>query len=151
GQRTQATHLPPLGRFTDRQNICCPQFLDENTVGFPSFVNANGLNPNEDLVGYTLNLETMELRLAETVATPGSQFLETFVITGPRPTARVIAVDGVPVNHHNTNSIRRILEVFLVDGQNILQLTNFRREDTGTDVGSPPIFDAVRQQIFFTA
>src|SRR5262249_49223125 len=29
--------------------------------------------------------------------------------------------------------------------------TNFHREDTGTDLGSPPIFDAVRQRIFFTA
>jgi hypothetical protein len=145
--RTQITHLPPPA--PGLQGVCCPEFLDDMTVGFPALVTPSGPVPGRDVVGFTVKLDNLELQLADTLAEPGSQLLQTLVITGSHPSARALAVAGTPVN--DVNEFRNLItEIFLVDGRNLLQLTNFRREDTGSFFPNP-VLDARRERVFFQA
>ena len=68
----------------------------------------------------------------------GSQIVPSFVITGDKPAAFSLNAPGQPKNDDQ--------EVFVVDGANLLQLTNFQRVDT---VG--PIVGVDRQTVFFIA
>ena len=65
------------------------------------------------------------------VVLPGASIDPIFVITGARPFAAPLELcSGMPVNHILVVP-DTISEIFLIDGVDVLQLTNFGREDTG--------------------
>ncbi len=146
GHRVQLTHLPkppavdPLFAPT-----CCPGFADDDTVAFLSVANPDGLNPDDDATIFTVKTDGTNLKtLPVPVVQPGSQILPVFSITGPRPNATLFFLPGAPVNIPGTRG--GIVEVFTVEGDNLLQLTNFHRSDTST-----PLLTTDGQRVFFVA
>jgi hypothetical protein len=146
GRRVQLTQLPqspptdPLFAPT-----CCPGFADDQTVGFYSIANPEGLNPNGDATVFTVKTDGSGLKkLPVPVVQPGSQIVPVFSITGPRPGATLFFLPGDPVNNPGTRG--GIVEVFTIDGTNLLQLTNFHRSDTST-----PLLARDGQHVLFVA
>jgi hypothetical protein len=146
GARFQVTHLPVAVPPSDLfPPTCCPSFVDEETIAFPSVSNPDGLNPTGFDAFFTIATDGTGLTtLPIPVVVPGSQIVPNFVITGPRPSANLFLLPGVPVNAHSSDEA--IAEIFVVEGMNLLQLTNFRRFDT-----SQPLLAADRQRVFFVA
>ncbi|MBZ5559304.1 MAG: hypothetical protein LAO77_18685 [Acidobacteriia bacterium] len=146
-QRRQVTHLPPgvpPADFAHIPGVILPAFIDNQTIGF--FTDAYGLTPTGNLAPFTVSLSDGTVKAAPLPVTlPDSQIIPTFFITGDKPTAIVLGVPGKPQNEF-PGVANLITEVFAVDGPNLLQLTNFRRVDTG---GS--IFDVDRQTVYFSA
>jgi hypothetical protein len=146
GERRQVTRLPIATPPSDLfPPTCCPSFIDDETIAFPSVTNPDGLNPSGFDAFFTVATDGTGLAtLPIPVVAPGSQIVPNFVITGPRPSANLILLPGVPVNAHSSDEA--IAEIFLVEGMNLLQLTNFRRFDT-----SQPLLASDRQRVFFVA
>jgi hypothetical protein len=126
GTRRQITRLPPsrpAGRFPP---TCCAGFVGTDRIGFSSTANPDGLNRNEDFVAFTLATDGSQLATAgPPVALPGSVVLPTFSITGEEPAVTVLEIDDGSGDVPAT-------EVFFIDGEKLLQLTNFGRSDTIT-------------------
>jgi len=141
GTRTQVTHLSPGPPGTD-DSICCPRFVDDKTIAFRTTLNADGLHPEGGL--FTVGTDGKKLKAVQLpVVLPGSRIEPNFVITGDQPAAATYFLDGTAVNPREGNVIR---EVFLVDGTNLLQLTNFQRTDT-----QHVLLGVDRQRVFFAA
>src|ERR1043166_3283258 len=79
------------------------------------------------------------------VTLPNSPVISTFVITGDKPAAVTLGVLGQPQNDLPAVPAQ-IQELFAVDGSNLLQLTNFQREDTFGN-----FIDVDRQTVVFSA
>jgi hypothetical protein len=128
GQRSQVTHLP-LAALSPA--TCCPSFLDAQTISFFSNANPDGMNPDEAFVGFTVTSNGKDLKALSPPATlPGSHIVSgTFAITGARREVVILVLSGEPVNPQPP-ALTSIFEVFIDDGTNLLQLTNFRRADT---------------------
>jgi hypothetical protein len=150
GTRTQLTHLPPVPPDVDVSNVapgglCCPLFVDDQTVAFRTLANPDGLNPHSEFITPIVNADgSGDLRLPPAVvALPGSQIDPRFVITGGQPTSVLLSLPGQPVNPDGSFPIS---ELFFFDGsRNFLQLTNFHRTDTRTFGGD------ARQRVFVVA
>ncbi len=150
GSRTQVTQLPPASpaptAFALPGGACLAVFLNDETVGFYTEADPDGLNPAGEMIFATVNADGSGglTRPPSPVALPGSQIDPRFVITGGRPAGVALTVPGLPVNPHAWD--QTIVEIFFYDGgQNLLQLTDFHRID-----GWPFGGDA-RQHVFFTA
>jgi len=130
--------LPPATPSADVApgfpEVCCPLFFDDTTVGFVTDANVNGLNPQGRIIGVVVQTDGTGLKVPPLIALPGSQINPTFFITGDRPTAVVLGIPGEAAH-----------EAFLIDGDNVLQLTSFHLPDTGVRPG------VVRETIFLTA
>jgi len=151
GTRTQVTHLPPAvppaGSSVDAPTVINPRFVDERTISFFASANPDGLNPEGIYLTMTTRTDGsgLEVPLPVPVALPGGTVDLRFVITGNRPQAIIVIVPGTPTN--DPPVITQIWEIFLVDqGNNILQLTNFRRSDTWS-----ALVDVDREHVYFTA
>jgi hypothetical protein len=134
GVRTQVTRLP-------RRTIVDPffpdtghaRFLSDGTIVFYTLTNAEGLNPNEDYRIATVRPDGTDLKLIPPLmATAGSTIYPHFVITGDHPTSFDY---GYPC-----------LEIYLLDRENLLQLTNFCRPDTFRET-----VDVDGERVFFIA
>jgi hypothetical protein len=150
GARAPITHLPVATPAADLPpalpSAWSPVFLDDETVAFSTDTNIDGANPDGEWVGATVKRDGSSLKVLPEVALPGSQIVPTFVITGDRPAAVGLSVPGEPVNHPPDSGLTSIFDVFLVDGDNVLQLTNFRRADTYS-----VILGVDRVTVFFAA
>ena len=148
GSRTQLTHLPPgppVYGHPGIPSVVCPAFLDSDTIAFGTTANVDGTNPTGDTRLARVRTNGSHLEVGRVpVALPGGVFTPTFIITGERPTPVTLFVPGEPVN--DVAPTDTIGEVFLIDKDLLLQLTNFRREDTW--VGTA---DRTRQHVFFSA
>jgi len=142
GERRQITHLPPVpAADTGGLSTCCPNFLDDRTLAFSSLANPGGMNPDGELTIFIVNTDGTGLRIVPLpIAEPGARFVPTFSITGERPTA------GVFYSPEDAINGGQVQEIFLVDGQNTLQLTRFQRSDTGT-----PFFSRNDARAYFVA
>jgi hypothetical protein len=153
GKRAQITHLPTATPAADLPprlpSAWLPFFLDDQTVAFGTDANIDGANPEGEWIGATVKRDGSSLKVLPEVALPGSQINPTFIITGDRPAAVGLAVPGEPVNHPPDSGLTSIFEVFLVDGDNVLQLTDFHRADTG--IIGLPFIGVDRQTVFFGA
>jgi hypothetical protein len=124
GTRTQVTHLPAAEHFPFW--TWQPVFINDETIQFFSVANPDGLNPAGTIRVFTVKTNGTELRVsAEPVAATGGRIIDEFGLTGGRGFVRTLELPGTPVNQGPA-----IREVFLLDGKNLLQLTNFRRSDT---------------------
>jgi hypothetical protein len=149
-ERRQITHLPaavpPPHLPPSLPSVCCPRFIDDTTVGFLTLANPADLNPQNDIVQAIVQRDGSGLELSPVpVALPGAQVVPAFTIVGNEPTAVSMPVPGEPVNP-GPLSIPWASEVFMIDGDNVLQLTAFRRTDT---MGALLTND--RQRVFFIA
>ena len=137
GARAQITHLPTATPAPDlprgHPSAWLPRFLDNETVAFYTDTDIDGANPQGEAVAATVKRDGSSLKVLPQVALPGSQINPTFVITGDRPEAVPVFLPGEPVNHSTYCGATFIFELFLADGDNVLQLTNFHRADTGTN------------------
>jgi len=142
GERRQITQLPPVPvADTGGLSTCCPNFLDDQTLAFSSLANPDGMNPEGNLTVFIVNTDGTGLHIVPLpIAEPGARFVPTFSITGERPAAGVFYSPEDAVNGG------QVQEIFLVDGQNTLQLTRFQRSDTGT-----PIFSRNDARAYFVA
>ena len=138
GQRTMTSvpsgsTPPPAGPGASPYFLtCCPAFIDNETVLFHTFTDPDGLNPEHNFAAFTVRIDGSKLKPVPTpVAQPGSHVVPTFGVTGRRTNLVRLAVPGTPVNHvPDPRVVFPITEVFLQDGKNLLQLTNFHRIDT---------------------
>lgn len=144
GDRRQVTQLPPAVQRSSART-CCPVFHDDRTIGFLTIANVDGNNPDGENVNVTVDINDPELKLTvapPAVAVPGSQIVTRFQITG-EASAVLLRLPGTPVNPGGLGAIQ---EVFAIDGHNVLQLTDFRRQDTWN-----PTLSADGQRVFFSA
>jgi hypothetical protein len=153
GLRRQVTHLPrgvpPADLPSDFAGVINPSFIDNQTIGF--LTDAYGLRQGHFLVPFTVRSDGSEEPKAASfpVTLPDSQIVPTFVITGDKPAAVSIRLPGQAQNADPLHTT--ITEVFVVDGSNLLQLTDFRRVDTSAGGGIGAIVDVDRQTVFFAA
>ena len=146
GTRQQVTHLPFARQpsqipYTPTYN---PIFLPDGTIRFSSFSDPLGLNRSGDY--YYLIRPDGSLAEPPFVNLLGSQVVPTFQITGAQGATINFYQDGTPVNHIAPDFLDVISETFLLDGDNLLQLTNFGRVDT-----TPGPVSADRLRVFLTA
>jgi len=152
GTRTQLTRLPPAvppaGYPRNAPTVFVSLFTDEQTIGFSSCANPNGLNPQGTYLQMTTKTDGsgLEVPVPIPIALPGGVIEEQFVITGDKPQAFFVVVPGEPTNDPPLD-LPGIREIFVVDeGKNILQLTNFGRQDTLSAV-----VDVDREHVYFNA
>jgi hypothetical protein len=170
GERHQVTRLPPaVGVPSHLLPTCCVVSLDDDTLSFISHANpvvgGEELNPENQLRTFSVKTAVTttdpdnptQLHVIPTFAEPGNarSIIEAFQITGPQPTAHIMDVKGSAVNESELDPVtgipicapyNTILEAFVLDGERVLQLTNFRRCDTLGSTMSPD-----RDRIFFYA
>jgi len=133
GVRFQVTRLPQAPINPASIDLYSVRFLPDGTIIFNTRANLDGRHPG--FVSYTVNPDGTGLTLIPLpVILPGGHIDPNFQITGNLSTAVGLGLpDGTS-------------EMFLLDGRNLLQLTNFRRPDTLSGT-----LDADRQRVFFLA
>lgn len=149
GERTQVTDLPPalepgiVGSGFGR-------FLDDHTILFYTTTNPDGLNPTHDTLGATISVDGGAITPLANVALPGGVLIPIPTITGARRVVGPTFLPGMAVNPipDFPASLNRPREVFIYDGMNALQLTDFRRTETAA---SDPQLGVNGERVFFTA
>jgi hypothetical protein len=130
-RRIQLTSPPPL----EAGALCCPRFVDDDTILFFS-----NTDLGESLNSYTVRTNGSGFaRLPPVVATPGGAVIPDFSIVGGGNDLLTIAVPGRASNDPRV----RPEELFVFDGKDLLQLTNFGRNDT------IPLFLGSRRRALF--
>jgi hypothetical protein len=149
GERKQVTHLPPGSRPNDGSFLTAyPRFIDNGTVLFFTSVDPDGSNPQHEFAAFTVRIDgsgLMQRVLPPHVATVGGRVVPTFGVTQLPTDLLTLSVSGTPVNQ-SAVSPAPISEVFVQEGKNLLQLTNFGRADT-----SARFLNATRRRAFFVA
>src|SRR5262249_44512804 len=138
GTRQQLTHLPlvpdHVSEGFEKPGTCCPLFATNDRIVFISYGNLDGSNPDGRQVEFVVNGDGSDLRRVPLpVAAPGSQVIPNFGITGAgaRRSVTTLLVPGMAVNPTGLGpDFDTISEVFLIDGRNRVQLTNFGRHET---------------------
>ena len=145
GDARPVTQLPPAGPG----GTYGPVFTDDQTITFFTSANADGKNPDGEIISATVKTTdaTHTLTVAPPpVAIPGSEVLTSFRITGSEVNVANLILPGEPVNGGSFPGFP-IQEVFVIDRENdVLQLTNFRRVDTVN-----PTLSADGQRVVFCA
>jgi len=120
GVWSQVTHLPcASSRDPLLPSTGYPNFLADGRIVFYSYANPQGLNPGGEFMAFTVRRDGGELRAVPMpVALPAPRVSSVFHISGEGQTLLNLAVGP------------GMIEVFLLDGRNFLQLTTFHRADT---------------------
>jgi hypothetical protein len=122
GQYHQVTHFsePYDPRWHVLPSATSPRFVDRDTVVFASYANLDGEHPVDgDTDWFTIDTDGTGLEAVSVPGeSPGGQVRSTFEIA-----SRGTNIVGI--------GLGSFLELFLLDGQKLLQLTNFRKGDTG--------------------
>ena len=142
GERRQLTRLPRIAQAGEPPDIVVlPGFIDQHTILFYRF-----LGPPDRLTA--LSVDTLDLHLSDvpTVALPGGTLIPILHIIGGEWQASGATIEGEAVNPVPPNW-SSVAEVFVTDGTNVLQLTDFRRVDTTLQ----PYFSPRDQRVYFTA
>jgi len=152
GERRTATKLldaPPDPSNPALPGILPPFFLDDETIGFYSRATPRGSNPEGATFRFSVKTDGTELtRLPEPVLPANGHLVPAFVITPPATNATVdtVSISGTPVNHDPAGLYTTITEIFVIGPDQVLQLTNFGRVDTGLGVVSTD-----GRRVFFAA
>jgi hypothetical protein len=129
---TQVTDLPASPDEV-KPVLSCLTFLDDRTLGFciREYQPANNIFPIT--AGFTVRTDGSRFTEVPSVALPGAEVIPKFGVSG----GRKIAMTGVffPAEHVDHYPIfdeffPAVEELFLVDAENVVQLTNFARSDT---------------------
>jgi hypothetical protein len=126
GVRTVLTQLPPVAQPPYTLRTIAPAFLDAQTVVFASYANPDDTNPENAFTAFTVRIDAKDKKVqpVPVTALPGGTLIPNFSITSAEPTARGLSVRGP-----SGDTVR---EIFLFDTNpsQVLQLTNFGRDDT---------------------
>jgi hypothetical protein len=140
--RRQVTHLPPLDVPQGWPETTWLSFIDEDTILFARW-------PAETPgVESWMTVEVEEgkgVRDVPRVDLGGGHFIPVFHISGQDYAALSSALPGVP---ENPLLNLPLLEVFVTNGTDVLQMTNFRRSDTSL---KQPFFSTRDGRVYFTA
>jgi len=122
--------VPPRGS----EAVPRPSFLSQDTIAFFSLANpvidGNEQNPQNDRRTFSVKTsdpETLRIVPVFAEASDGPAIIEAFQITGPEPRGRTIDVNGIK-------------QAFVLDGERILQLTNFGASATNVSADGQRIF-----------
>jgi hypothetical protein len=133
-RRTQVTRLPFVPEDTETYpffRTCCPRFVDNNTVLFQTFADADGLNPQHDFAAFTVRVDGSNLtRLPPPVVGTDSKVVPSFSVFGPGVNLIRLAVPGIPKVPAQSGQFYPITELYLQHGKQMVQLTNFELVDT---------------------
>jgi hypothetical protein len=134
GERTQLTSLPPVVSDDPlRRDIAGLVFVDDRRLAFVTLADPEGMNPGGGGRVFTVDVDGSNLRAApESELIPGSQFDPEFQIVGDRASTVRLFSQGVN-------------EIYLVDGNSLLQLSNFGLPDTAN-----PLLTADGSRVLFT-
>ena len=122
---TQLALQPSLESTNDPNNpggplTGIPRFVDNRTILF--FTYAGTTKPEGDQLFFTVKTDGTDLRKAPLpIAVEGSKVGGSFAINGDRPSILTMILPGTPPD----GSSGGISEVFILDGKDLLQLTNF--------------------------
>jgi hypothetical protein len=137
----QVTHLPPLDVPHGWPETTWPSFIDEDTILFARWPPATpGIES-----WMTVGVEGTHVRDVPRVDLGGGHFIPVFHISGQDYAALSSALPGVP---ENAQLNYPLLEVFVVNGTDVLQMTNFRRNDTSN---AQPFYSTRNGRVYFTA
>lgn len=137
GQRRQLTQLPRPASAEDPPT-CCPNFVDDDVIGFPTMTNVNGENPGGEVVIALVDTDGSNLRLYPTRSFGTGQIVPQFSITSTLRSPVLLSFDAPQGDFFR--------EVFLLQEAQQLQLTNFGRRDT-----SDPILSSDGLRVLFVA
>ena len=139
---TQLSDVPPDDSNPAVPATTAPSFLDETTVIFSS------RSPDGTPHIYTVKTDGTELTALPPLVAGGGGIVPTYSITQPITGTGLATLDmpGTPVNPDPDHPEWGILELFSINKDQLLQLTNFRRIDTGTFNGTTD-----GRRVFFTA
>src|SRR5262245_29817664 len=145
GSRRQVTQLPTARPVDPSDPVTgFARFLDDETIVFFTYANPDGLHPGGAF--FTVNTDGTRLESVPIAAAlPGGQLVPRFEVAGGRTEILTLPLPGTPVNSVSSFPLT-IFEVFLLEGKNLLQLTNFGRVDTGRG-----LLSANGGRVFFTA
>jgi hypothetical protein len=148
GARRQVTHLPP-GSPPDPSAFVTayPYFIDD-TIGFGTYTNPDGSNPEHQLALFTVRIDGSRLRqttIPSPVAGSGGWVLPRFGVATFDKNVFTLSVPGTPLNNF-PGQADPISEVFTQNRGNLIQITNFHRVDTAL-----PVFNVARDRILFRA
>ncbi|HXJ35218.1 MAG TPA: hypothetical protein VMS22_14395, partial [Candidatus Eisenbacteria bacterium] len=143
GDRKQLTHLPVVANRALGANLLYPGtgypcFVPDGRITFQSFGDLDGSNKEGNLRNFVMNHDGSELQSVPLpVAGPGSRLVTTFGIAGASVGRNAVAlsVNGMPKNPNAFGA--PISEIFLVNGESVLQLTKFDRVDTSIAALTP--------------
>jgi hypothetical protein len=121
-RRKQLTHQPRRPNLTNGDNgVTLPIFLNKRTIAYYSG------STDTELRAYQVTTDGKESALGTFITADGAQIVARFEVTGGSPHE----VLGLFPNEPSVNTPGRFArEAFLVDGKNLVQLTNFHRSDT---------------------
>jgi hypothetical protein len=142
-RRTQLTHL---SRVEAGGDLRYPSFLDGRTIGFYSGISA-ATGSDGPLKAYLVKTDGTGVHEVPgtPIAVPGAHVVPQFGVTGARQQILLVTFpDKQPVNPVFGAGVT---ELFLNNGKNLLQLTDFGRSDTGE---APSSF-INRGRLFFIA
>ena len=141
GERRQLTRLPRVAYAGEALQMWGPIFADARTVTFAR------LAERPDRQYTILAVDTVDLSVSDvaTAASGDGTLIPLFQIIGAQWFAFGFNVSGEAVNPVKGWSRS---EVFVADGTNMLQLTNFGRTDTAIWT---PYFSPREQRVYFTA
>jgi hypothetical protein len=132
GRRTQLTHL---SRVASGGDLRFPSFLDNRTIGFYSGYSASP-GSNAPLKAYLVKTDGTGVHevIPTPTAVPGAHVVPQFGVTGARQQILLVTFpDKRPVDPGYGGAVT---ELFLSEGKNLLQLTDFGRGDTGVALSS---------------
>jgi hypothetical protein len=134
-QRTQLTHQSRVVSGLD-PGLCCIDFPNNRTIEFRRAADFQ-----------TFQIETdgksPEREIPPPIVVPGARIVSQFDVTGAR--ANIVTVYFPDRPAVNGGGVR---EVFRIDGDNVVQLTNFGRSDTGAGGSAGHIY---RGRVIFLA
>jgi len=131
GKRMQVTHLHPQWKPEDEHVFFFdsgPVFLDEETIGFSIGSAAYSVKADG---------QTEPVPLPPPLTLPGSSIAPGFSITGSVQSVYPLRLPGTS----------DVWELFVSDQENLLQLTNFGRDDTAIDA----VLSRDRRRVLFVA
>ena len=125
-RRPQLTHLPATPAV-----LSCLAFLDNRTLTFCTRVYTPAIDTFLITDVFIVRTDGTPEEKVPVIALPGGGVVPVFTIFGSRTRAAVTVgyYPATPVDRFATG-LPIIEEVFLLDGKDVLQLTNFRRSDT---------------------
>ena len=128
GKRTQVTRLLAAEDPNPALPVTsAPLFVDGDTIVFFTYADLDGAHP--DGGWFRIHRDGSGLEAAATpIAIPGSQLEATFEIGGGGTNLLRVPLPGTPIDNPTLSSF---FELFVLDGRRVLQLTDFRRTDTG--------------------
>jgi hypothetical protein len=147
GERSQLTSLPALAAISPYDPTVFPGFfLDDETIQFFTYALT-------DVSAYTVNVNAPgTLTRREPIPIPGATFSPSFSITSAATDVFGVTFFGrTPVNPL-LRFKTQVTELFVEGDENLLQLTNFNRLDTGaTLLGVGGLVTPDRQRVVFEA